>query len=334
MSDTFDLHAVGGVSLGGAGAACGSAIGWDFGWVPPDRRDPTIDAALAPPALAITGTGRAGAATRALLWECWSDPRVMASAGGLYPGVHQVTGSCVGAGGGNAVFALSAVEVVRLGDPEQVLIPFWPLAYGRSRHYAGMRGRGDGSFAGAFGRAAREDGFLPATTEGLPSFTRDDGLVWGRATELEWSDGDAIAPRWLEQSRRHLVRGVAAVRSADQCREALVNGYPVMFCGDWGGLMRCPTRGNPEVLVNRRTTQWLHNQTALGWWDHPTEGEIYYVLNQWGREAHGRCPTGAPPGGYWISRADMEYQCRNGECLALSQFDGFPAADYEVPWLI
>lgn len=335
MSEAFDFRQVGGVPVEGAGTFYGEATGWDFGWIPPDRRDPEraaeIDAATLP--FTIQGKSVLTAQSYALLWECWKDSRVLQSVGGVYPGIHQITGSCVGAGGGNAIFALSAVEVVRLGDAEQVLIPFWPLTYGKSRQYAGLRGRGEGSFAGAFGKAASTDGIMPANLDGLPAFTRDDGLTWGRNVELEWSDGSQIATRWLERSRKHLVKSVAQIKSADQCREALANGYPVMFCGDWGGLMQCPTQGEPAVLMNRRSGQWMHNQTALGWWDHPTEGEIFCILNQWGLNAHGTCPSGAPAGSYWIKKAEMEYQCRNGECLALSQFQGFPAADYQIPWV-
>lgn len=245
-------------------------------------------------------------------------------AGGL--AVHN----CVGAGGGNTVFSLAAIEVVRLKDPEEALVPFWPLPYGRSRHHAGMRGRGEGSLGSTFAQAMREDGIVPANLEGLPKFEDSDGLTLTKNIELEWSDGAAISSNWLEKARKHLVKTTAPCRSADDLREALRNYYPCSFAGDWGGLMQCPVTGNPPVLLNRRSGSWGHQQSAHGWWNHPELGEIFYIMNQWGQDTHGRCPTGAPPGGYWIKKADADYQCRKGEVFAFSQFTGFPAQ--KIDW--
>lgn len=323
----FDL-----TRFGGRRILHGADSYWDFGWRRPDVRssqEQACDAAAvaAMPAFAIDGAGNDD--RKVCLWNCWRHPLVMASTGGnVFPGFHQLTGSCVGAGGGNTVFSLAAVEVVRLGDPEQALIPFWPLPYGRSRSRAGLHGRGEGSLGSTFAEAMREDGIVEASAEGLPTYRADDGVYYTEAVEYTWSDGDHVPAKYAELARKHLVKTTALIRNADELREAIRNGYPCSWAGDWGGLMECPTSGTPPVLLNRHADSWAHQQSIHAWWDHPTLGEIFYVLNQWGLRTHGICPSGAPAGGYWISRRDADYQCRTGEVFAFSQFQGFPAQKF------
>jgi hypothetical protein len=244
-------------------------------------------------------------------------------AGGL--AVHN----CVGNGLGQAVWYLSAWEVARLNDPEQVSLPFWLLAYGKSRQYAGMRGRGEGSWGTTAARAAREDGFVGAAESGLPQPSDEGGLTWGRDAELTWSDGAAVPAAWLEKSRKHLIKTTAQCKSAEDVAAAVQNGYPCTIASNWGGAMRPSVVDG--VLLNMRKTTWNHQMMVPGWWDHPTLGEIFYILNSWGVDTHGTCPSGAPPGGFWIRKADMEAIVRQEETFALSQFDGFPSQDFS--WL-
>lgn len=306
------------------------------GWIPPENRtreqhEASGQAIQAMPRFAIQGEWREDV-TKACLFEVWSHPDVVAALGYAFPGTHQITGSCVGAGGGNALFTLSAVEVVRLGDPERIVIPFWLLPYGKSRQRAGMRGRGEGSMGATFAEAVRQDGVLDANGDGLPKFSRDDGLVWGKSVELEWSDGAAIGEKWLSESRRHLVRTTAQCRTADDVRAAIVNGYPCTCASNWGGQMSPGTSGNPAVLLNRRSGSWSHQMSVQAWWQHPSLGEIFWIHNQWGVNTHGKCPSGAPGGGFWIAKSDMQSICDADEVFAFSGFDGFPSQD--ISWYI
>jgi hypothetical protein len=60
--------------------------------------------------------------------------------------------------------------------------------------------------------------------------------------------------------------------------------------------------------------------------NHPDHGDIFYILNSWGKSLHGT-PAGSfnePPGGFWIKKKEMEFICRD-EVFAFSQFQGFPA---------
>lgn len=304
-------------------------VDWNFGYIMPHQRGKEQDdfhaaEVAAMPRFAITGSGTSEA-NKVALWECSK----VANGGRHFLVFRQVKGSCVGNGGGQITWYLSAVEVVRLKDPEQVLLPWWFNAYAKSREYAGLRGKGDGSFGSAFAKAARLDGFWRADDPELPQPNTDNGICWGGDVEWEWSDGPTIPKKWLEKSRTRLVKTTAPIKSADEGRESVRNYYGYTIASDWGGLMQCPTEGG--VLLNRRSGVWQHQMCVIGWQDHPTLGELFCVLNSWGPGAHGAPPDDAPPGSFWIKKADMDYICRNGEAFAFSQFDGFPAQ--RVEWI-
>lgn len=328
----FDYTSVGGkrLKLGKNGSDV-----WSFGWIPPENRDAQQDclhaaAVCAMPRFAI-GVGPANDAKKVCLYDLWKHPTVVQANGFEFPGIHQITGSCVGAGGGNCWMTLACVDAVTRGDAETPLVPFWLLPYGRSRYYMGDRSPGEGSMGSTFARAAREDGVIPANTPGLPTFTNNDQLVWGSSVEYAWSDGDAPQTmNLLDKSRKHLVKTTAQCRSGDDVREAIKNGYPCtaasMYAHNGGRV-----QGEPACLLASRSGSWSHQMSILAWWEHPQHGEIFWLMNQWGKNAHGQDPAGGPPGGVWIKKADVDWICRD-EVFAFSQFEGFPAATFS--WAI
>lgn len=299
------------------------------GWIPPDQRTRTQSnahqaALLSMPKFNIIGRTD-GSVDKVFLFDLWKHDLVKNALGYSYDGMHQLTGSCVGVGGGNVIFSVIAVDSILRGDRESIVIPFWLIPYGRSRYYCGMTSPGEGSMGSAFAKAAKEDGVLDAKQSGLPTFNNSDGLIWGEKTEYSWSDGDAQQTmKLLPESRKHLIKTTAQCNNSDQVREALINGYPCTCASSWGGLMQCSvTEG---VLLNRRTGTWNHQQSIQGWWNHPKLGEIFYIMNQWGKGAHGKCPSGAPEGGYWIKKGEVDWMCNDGqEVFAFSQFEGFPS---------
>ncbi len=308
-----------------------------LGWIPPsertDEQHEAHEAAMAQmPTFALGGGPGAvpPVGTKVMLTDYWKHPAVVAQLGFEFPGIHQITGSCVGAGGGNMLFTLNVVECISKGTPEAIVVPFWLLPYGRSRLDGGMRGKGEGSLGSTFAQAVKEDGVLDANDPSLPKYTNTDQLVWGKDVEMTWSDGAAISKTNLEQSRKHLVKTTSPLKSADEVRDSILNGYPVTrafgtFCNP--GDEKIVGTGENQCVLGNESGRGGHQMTWLNWWRHPELGELFYEMNQWGLGAYKTDPAGGPRGGGWKKFAEVDAKCnsRDAEVIAFSGLQGFPA---------
>ncbi len=313
----------------------------NLGWIEPkyrteEQHEAHFDAVKAMPSFAIIGDTMATPeiGTKVLLTDAWKHPAVVAKLGYEYTGVHQLTGSCVGAGGGNALFTLQAIEILRNGDSEEFIVPFWLLPYGRSRYYMGERSQGEGSLGSTFAKACKDDGVIDANLQGLPPFTRNDGFIWGEKTEYTWSDGGRIDSRWLQESRKHLVHTTSELHSFEDVRDAILNGYPVTRAGikfvrDGSG-----ASVKSGVSIGRHERIGGHQETWLGYYYHPTLGELVYEQNQHGLNQYPDDPAGGAKGGCWVPRSDVEAFVKESdtEVFAYSQFDGYPAQ--QLPYIL
>ncbi len=270
--------------------------------------------------------------------------------GGVNPPFNwQLTGSCVNGGAQNALQVLMGIEMACLPQPEVFQIPFTLMSYGISRYKSfGDASEGDGSTGDGMAKALRDDGTVPITDPEVPKpHLCGPALVYDQSVEFRWSSVRNHPAGVKERAKAHRLDYIE-VRSVDELEKELRRGRPCTFAGVWGGMMRCRLEGSPQVLMNRRATEWSHQQSVLGVWQHPTLGRIFYILNQWympGRDmevqtsrdgsvvriikagtaisVHGETTQGEPPGGYWISERDADYQCRTGEVRSLKSYQGF-----------
>jgi hypothetical protein len=305
-----------------------------LGWLSPDERTPEqnecherIVASM--PDFRLIGSRPAMSDKKVVLTDVWKHPAVVEAIGYPFPRIHQLTGSCVGAGGGNGLFTLSAIEVVRLGDREQIVVPGWLFTYGKSRQRGGLRGRGEGSFGSAWAEAIKLDGIVPANYPGMPGFRNEDGLVWSSNDEYKWSDGAAIPDDFAREARKYLVKTVSPLRDADDVRESIVNGYPcTAACGGFVGKGYVRGSGSDAVLIGSIDSRGGHQTSIQGWMEHPQFGELFLYVNQWPEQVYPKDPAGGPPCSVWINKQTMNQICRE-EVYGLSQFDGFPAQEIE-----
>lgn len=315
--------------------ATGNGACW-LGWVPfKDRSAETkaaherILAGMHP--FKVYGAPAGDAPKKVVLTDAWKHPLTVKALGFAFPRIHQLTGSCVGAGGYNAEFTLTAVEVIRLRQPEAIKLSFWPYTYGKSRQRAGMRGRGEGSIGSAYAEAARLDGYLDASLPGLPQMRQADGLVLTEDVEYEWSDGAAIDRKWADAAKPHVVRSTAPCNSADDVRAAIQNYYPVTIAYDYYlNAARVQGVGDQAVLLESDWNYGGHQTSVQGWWDHPTQGELFLYQNNWPASSYPADPAGGAACSAWITRKRMDHICRTGEAYAFSQFDGFPAQQVDL----
>lgn len=324
-------------SVGGKFRYRGGEEHVNFGWLEPQDRtseqEEEVDKALGDMAVfQIVGKSAIGDDLDILLTNLWTTQQVVAALGFAFPGIHQITGSCVGAGGGNMGFTTTAVEVIRLGEPEKLFIPFWLLPYGRSRFYLGDRNPGEGSTGVTFAKAIKEDGWLDAKIPGMPSFQQSEGLVWGKATELAWSDGDAQQTlTLLPESRKHTIKTASRLRSANQVWDAVGNLYSCT-CAHAKHISRASIQDG--VTLGRLDRNGGHQTSILARKMHPKLGRLFGNVNQWGHRVYPKDPAGLPLGSTWMLESDMEEMCRNGEVIAFSGQVGYPAATDELVPLI
>lgn len=303
-----------------------------FGWVPPECRTREESAKVANvmaslPAFQLSGTFR-GDKVKVGLYEA----RQKIAKTQHPPTINQSTGSCVGAGGGNALMTLRDVEIAiggKLAEPDMF---WWLYTYGESRELSGMRSRGDGSTGAGWAKAITTKGTFLASEPGLPPFEMRNGWYYlSPSIERQWSDGQMEPGKWDPMAAKHLVKTAAQCRSAEDVATALQNGYPVTIASMFGTTgQQVLGDGDNRVCVSEWNGSWAHQMYVDAWWNHPTLGELFRVGNNWGPDAHKAAVDGSPNGGFWIRKPTMQRICQGQEAFALSAFNGFPAR--ELDW--
>ena len=303
-----------------------------FGWRPPEerskpqqKRHDSICEEL--PSFFIANQTIASDKQRRVLWD--DAKKVL---GHHIPTLRQMTGSCVGNGMWNAMAYLMCVEIVA-GDREEYRRIFLPYHYGRGRHHSGISGRGEGSMGSGQAKAVLKDGVLSQEWPDLPEPSGEPNkLTWGAEVEMDWSNGRRIAGKWIEKGKEHVIRTTANVRTYEQARDALFNGYPVTVASNRGFKMRPVLHKGMMWFIP--SGRWNHQMVFVGVDDSVTapreagnksgrKGGLY-DLNSWSANAHGKPAGDEPPGGAWVSPDVADYMLGQRDSYAISGFDGFP----------
>ena len=251
------------------------------------------------------------------LWE-----PMLALRGEHFPNKAQEIGDCVSWGAANAVNYLQAVQLTR-GPPDafQFAAADPPYIYGTSRVVIGGKHgshfRGDGSVGAYAAEALRDCGCLKATHPQCPPYAGSRAKEWG----------DKGPPQWARDAAKvYTVQSIAQVKTADDIRDAVCHGFPVTVASDWGTKSIRPQDGRN---VAKHDGLWPHQMCCIAY-DGSGSSPYWYLLNSWGPNAHPAPLQSEPPGGFWIDRKSMNYIASQGDCWALSGFDGFPAE--ELDW--
>lgn len=268
---------------------------------------------------------------KAMLTDFWKDPDVIADVGLTFNGFHQLTGSCVGASEGNAIFTLGAVQRKVADSPTKAFLPFWPWAYGITRYTEGDRGQGEGAVDSVMGQVLHTKGCLDAATAGLPQFSQSsDGLALTSSIEIKWSDGARIDPNLASVAAQRLVGTVAPLNSPADIKACILNGYPVLDgCANYVGNGHITGTGSNAYVTGRYDGRGGHSTCYLGYWDHPTDGPLYLYSNQWPTNTYPVDPAGAGRCCVWLPESEVAKLFRTGgdqgETMGLSHEAGFPA---------
>ena len=308
-----------------------------LGWIEPKDRDSTLEHAhqtiqASMPKFVVSNLPVPSLAKgdKVSLTKAWSDPNVVKEIGFVFPRFHQLTGSCVGAGGGQALFTLIAVQRTIAASPTIAKLPYWPLNYGRSRALAGMRGRGEGSMGSFFAKACQEgvvDALNPDAKQ-FATFQMNDGLVITSQEEMNWSDGNSnLVMQNVPLAKFHPLGTASELTSVQDIKACILNGYPCTFACDryiGHGSVKGSTDDTKGVF-GKWDSNGGHQQSVHDYWEHPDFGPSYLVLNNWPASSYPTLPN-QPVCSTWVLEADVQAAFNyHSEVYGLSHLNWFPA---------
>lgn len=271
------------------------------------------------------------------LFDIWKDSRVVADVGFVFDRIHQLTGSCVWAGGTNAVFSTIAAQRVASDSPTKAFLPFCLGNYAMSRHAYGDNGQGEGSMGSTFAKSLTDDGirdWVPGA--GLPSYTRGDGISVTAHEELVWSSyRNPALGAVLQASKPHLFGSAAECKSTDDIKAMVANGYGVTFaCGRFIGNASVKGSGADACVVGFWDSNGGHQQSIHAYWEHPSLGPLFWAQNNWPGTTYPKDPAGGPICGCWVQEAKVASALKyEAEVYGLSHLNWFPAqADALMDW--
>ena len=224
---------------------------------------------------------------------------------------RQTTGDCVSHGTRNACDISRAVEIDIKKEREG-----W-IARGATEAIYGARGHGGQGMSCA--RAATfvsESGgiVLRKNYPGVADFTKYNGNLgagWGAR---------GLPDKVIDVANDHQIKTVSLVRTVEEARDALANGYGLAVCSNVGFSNKRDKNG-----IAKRSGSWAHCMAWVACDDTGSE-PLFLVQNSWGKWNDGGHPEWGPiPDGSFLITSDVAagMLAQNGS-YAFSDFDGFP----------
>jgi hypothetical protein len=224
---------------------------------------------------------------------------------------RQTTGDCVSHGTRNACDVSRAVEIDVHGEREG-----W-IARGATEAIYGARG-----WAGQGMSCARAAEFVSTVGgvvvrqnyPGIADFTKYNGNLgagWG---------GRGLPDKVIDLANDHQIKTVSLVKTIEEARDALANGYGLAVCSNYGFSNKRDKKG-----FAAQSGSWAH---CMAWiaCDDTGDEPAFLVQNSWGKWNDGGHPEWGPiPDGSFLIHADVaEGMLKQSGSYAFSQFDGFP----------
>lgn len=224
---------------------------------------------------------------------------------------RQTTGDCVSHATRNACDVSRAVEIDIHSERED-----W-IARGATEAIYGARGHGGQgmSCARAAEFVSKYGGVLVRKNyNGIVDLSKYNGSLgagWG---------GRGLPDPVIDLANDHQVRTVSLIRTVEEARDALANGYGLSVCSNYGFSSTRDKKGFAKV-----SGSWAH---AMAWiaCDDTGSEPAFLIQNSWGIWNSGGHPEWGPiPEGSFLIHADVaEGMLSQNGAYAFSSFDGFP----------
>lgn len=225
---------------------------------------------------------------------------------------RQTTGDCVSHSTRNACDVSRAVEIDIKGEGES-----WVT---RSATEAIYGCRGHGGQGMSCSRAAQ----FVSKTGGVILRKNYPGVVdlstYNSSIGTRW--GSSGVPRnVVEVADDHQIKTVSVVRTVEEARDAIANGYAISVCSGYGFSRTRDSKG-----ISNRSGSWSHAMawTAMDDTRERYDETLFLVQNSWGKWNSGPKVHGQPDGSFWIRERDASGMLSGGGSYVLSNFDGFP----------
>ena len=224
---------------------------------------------------------------------------------------RQTTGDCVSHSTRNAVDVTRAVEMHVEGEPES-----W-VARGATEAIYGCRGHGGQgmSCSRAATFVSQSGGVLVRKNyPGVADFSKYNGSMGAR-----WGSR-GLPDKVIDEAEKHKIKTVSLVKTVEEARDALANGYGLSVCSGYGFSNKRDSKG-----FARKSGGWNH---AMAWTacDDTGNEPAFLVQNSWGKFNSGGHPEWGPiPDGSFLIHADIAAgMLRGNGAYAFSSFNGFP----------
>lgn len=227
------------------------------------------------------------------------------------------TGSCVSFGATRALGVTAACDIYIRNEQERYKLLFNPNAiYGiiRTDHL----GRWDGANGWMAAESLKKYGVLHQRVYGdidLTNSTDKDARRWA-ATGL---------PQELyEYAKEHQVIASAVVKTVDEVKAAVQNGYGVILCAN----VSYHSVRDDQGFARRTPEGWAHCLALVGYRGPNSGREGFCIANSWGGP-EGRWisgpiwPEDQPFGSFWITPENLQVHLKSGDCYAIAGYNGF-----------
>ncbi len=224
---------------------------------------------------------------------------------------RQTTGDCVSHGTRNACDVSRAVEIDVHSEREA-----W-IARGATEAIYGARGHGgQGMSCSRAAEFVSKNGgiVLRKNYKDIADFSKYNGNLgagWG---------GRGLPDPVIDIANDHQIKTTSLVRTIEEARDALANGYGLAVCSNYGFSNKRDKKGIANTSGN-----WAHCMAWIACDDTGSE-PLFLVQNSWGKWNDGGHPEwGTIPDGSFLIRAEVAagMLAANGS-YAFSNFDGFP----------
>lgn len=223
---------------------------------------------------------------------------------------RQTTGDCVSHGTRNACDISRAVEI-DVGHEHEA----W-IARGATEAIYGARGHGGQgmSCARAATFVSENGGIMLRKNYGVVDLSKYNGNIganWG---------GRGLPDKVIDLANDHQIKTVSLVRTVEEARDALANGYGLAVCSGYGFSNKRDKKG-----FAKQSGSWAHCMAWIACDDTGSE-PAFLVQNSWGKWNDGGHPEWGPiPDGSFLIHADVAAGMLKGNgSYAFSNFDGFP----------